>query len=160
MYRQILEFIQRVHIPLFGLNIPFHIPPKLAVGGLANLAPADKALLPAEIDLTQTAHREYVRGVFERHQIRGRENFDYFYATQCVWEDTMAETIARHLNQRQMVVLAGNGHIAQKYGIPNRAHKRTGVPFRTVVLAAVGDNARLSDADYIWATSAIPRRHP
>jgi uncharacterized iron-regulated protein len=159
LYRPVLAFIQSAQIPLYGLNIPFHIPAKIAVGGLENLAPAEKALLPDEIDLTRTAHREYVRRVFDRHHIRGRENFDYFYAAQCVWEDTMAATIARHLNQRQMVVLAGNGHIVQKFGIPDRAHKRTGAAFRTVMLAQVGDQVARSDADYIWATSSVAR-HP
>jgi hypothetical protein len=51
-----------------------------------------------------------------------------------------------------MVVLAGNGHIIRKFGIPNRAFARTGAPFNTIYLAPVGAEADLSWADYLWVT--------
>jgi uncharacterized iron-regulated protein len=51
-----------------------------------------------------------------------------------------------------MVVLAGNGHIQFKYGIPDRAYNRTGASFRTIYLAPAGDVVELDIADYIWVT--------
>ncbi len=83
------------------------------------------------------------------HQIK---SFDYFYEAQCAWEDTMAESIARKLGQNPMVVVIGNGHIQNKYGVPNRAYGRNPVPFRTVYLASVGSEVDLEVADYIWVT--------
>ena len=64
----------------------------------------------------------------------------------------MAETIARNLNDNSMVVLAGNGHIQFKYGIPDRAFKRTGAAFRTVYQAQAGTEVKSEIADYIWVT--------
>ena len=64
----------------------------------------------------------------------------------------MAEMIAKSLNDGVMVVLAGNGHIQFKYGIPGRAYKQTGAPFRTIYLAPVGSEIKLDIADYIWVT--------
>ena len=78
--------------------------------------------------------------------------FDDFYAAQSVWEDAMAEAIARNLNGDMMVVLAGNGHIQYNYGIPDRAFRRTDAPFRTIFLAEVGSEVALDVADFIWVT--------
>ncbi len=152
LYRSIFETIRDNHIPLFGLNLPFHIPPKIAVGGIDNLLPEDTAHLPQTITLTDPDHRAYVENIFSMHQFKGRDNFDFFYAAQCTWEDAMAEAVAGHLNQRQMIVLAGNGHIVRKFGIPNRAFSRTQAPFKTLYLAPVGTKVELSYGDYIWIT--------
>jgi hypothetical protein len=62
----------------------------------------------------------------------------------------MAESVARSLGSGRMVVLAGNGHIQFKYGIPDRAFERTGAPFRTVFLASPGETPAAGVADYIW----------
>ena len=64
----------------------------------------------------------------------------------------MAEAVAAHLGDRGMVVLAGRGHIAKKFGIPNRAFRRTGASFRTIVPVSAGDTAEWNDGDYLWVT--------
>ncbi len=152
LYRGIFETIRDSRIPLIGLNLPFHIPPKIAVGGIDNLLPEDAAHLPHTITLTDPDHRAYVERIFSMHKFRGRDNFEYFYAAQCAWEDTMAEAVAEHLSPRQMIVLCGNGHIIRKFGIPNRAFTRTRAPFKTLVLVPAGSPVDLSDGDYIWIT--------
>ncbi len=152
LYRDILDFAGRNRIRIIGLNIPSHIPPKIAVGGIDSLLDDDRRYLPAEIDTSIAAHRTYIQKIFKFHALPGRENFENFYMAQCVWEDTMAESIALNLDGHPMVVIAGNGHIKNKFGIPDRAYKRTSVPFRTVGLIPAGGNADLSYADYIWVT--------
>ena len=157
LYAGILEFLKEKHIRLVGLNIPFHIPPRIAVGGIDNLSDLDKEYLPKKIDTSNSAHREYVKKIFSHHHIKGRENFENFYAAQCVWEDTMAEAVAANLRDDIMVVIVGNGHINEKFGVPNRALERTQskctlAPFRTIFLAPVGSKVKLTCADYIWVT--------
>jgi uncharacterized iron-regulated protein len=154
LYRGIFETAREQHLPLIGLNLPFHIPPKIAVGGIDNLLPEDAAHLPQTLTLTDPEHRAYVENIFNMHRLKGRENFEYFYAAQCTWEDTMAETIAGNLNHRKMIVLAGNGHIVRKFGIPNRVFSRTRAPFKTLYLAPAGSTVELSYGDYIWITGA------
>ena len=92
--------------------------------------------------------------VFEQHHhhFKGGVEFEDFYAAQAVWEDAMAEAVAENLKGNVMVVLAGNGHIQYKYGVPDRAFGRTGASFRTVYLAGVGDEVDLNIADFIWVT--------
>ena len=151
-YKEILDFIKEKKIQMVGINIPFHLPPKIAIGGVDSLSPEEKKFLPKSIDLTHPEHRAYVKKVFDRHQIKGRDDFENFYMAQSVWEDVMAETVAHYLQDRQMVVVVGNGHIVKKFGVPNRAYSRTHVSFRTVYPMRIGRQVELSDADYIWAT--------
>ena len=152
LYRDIFDFIKKNHIRLVALNIPFDIPPKIRVGGIENLHRDEKKYLPDHIDTTRADHRAYVKKVFGHHNFKGRVAFEDFYMAQCVWEDAMAEAIARNLKNDVMVVLAGNGHIQFKYGIPDRAFSRTGAAFRTIYLAPAGGKVKLDVADYIWVT--------
>jgi uncharacterized iron-regulated protein len=152
LYREILGFIKQNKIKIFALNIPFYIPGRIRVGGIDNLPDTDKQYLPKEIDTSNAAHREYVEQVFNQHQLRGNVKFDDFYMVQCVWEEIMAESVAADLGEKRIVVLAGNGHIQYKYGIPDRAFRRTSASFRTLYPVSAGKEIDLAIADYIWVT--------
>jgi uncharacterized iron-regulated protein len=154
LYHDILAYIQKRHLKLIGLNIPFCIPPKIALGGLDSLSPYERAQLPQKIDTTQPEHRAYLKKIFAMHHLKGREDFENFYAAQCAWEDGMAKAVADHLDNATMVVLVGDGHIKRKFGIPDRAFMRTQAPFRTVYLATPGTPLSRVDADFIWITPA------
>lgn len=160
LYKDILLYIKKNQLKLVGLNIPFHLPPKISVGGLDNILASERHLLPQEIDTTDADHRSYVEKIFKMHKIKGRDDFESFYAAQCAWEDAMAQAVADNLGNDTMVVIAGNGHIKRKFGIPNRAFKRSQAPFRTIYLSTPGMEVFLEDGDYIWVTpndAAIPR---
>jgi len=152
LYAELLDFIKIKKIRLVALNLPFHIPPKIRIGGIDSLMECDSAYFPKEIDTTNPAHRTYLEDVFKQHHGRGGDNFESFYQAQCVWEDVMAESIAANLKGGMMVVLSGNGHIIHKFGIPNRAFKRSGAPFQTIYLAPAGSTVTRDVADYIWVT--------
>ena len=154
LYRDILNFIKENQIRVVALNIPSDITKKIRVGGVENLRIEEKKHLPENIDLSYASHRDYVQKVFQDHRshFRGNVKFEDFYAAQAVWEDIMAERIAKNLAESKMVVLAGNGHIQFKYGIPDRAYKQTGVPFRTIYLEPIGSEIKRDIADYIWVT--------
>ena len=152
LYRDILNFIKDNRIRLVGLNVPFHIPSKIRVGGIENLRDEEKRHLPSKIDTDVAAHRTYVENVFNGHHFKGMVEFDDFYMAQCVWEETMAQAVAENLNDNVMVVIAGGGHIQYGYGIPDRAFRRSKADFRTVFLAGVGGETDLGIADFIWVT--------
>jgi uncharacterized iron-regulated protein len=154
LYQDILDFIKENRLRLVGLNIPNHIPPKIREGGIGNLRDDEKKYLPQHLDLSNKVHRDYVQEVFQTHghHFRSPVEFENFYAAQAVWEDAMAEAIAKNLNDDVMVVLAGNGHIQFKYGIPDRAFKRTGAAFTTIYPASIGGELEPDIADYIWVT--------
>ena len=154
LYQDIMDFIRDNRLRLIGLNVPNHIPPKIREGGIESLRSDEKKHLPQQIDFAIKAHRDYVQNIFEnhKHHFQGQVEFENFYAAQTVWEDAMAEAIADNLNNDVMVVLAGNGHIQFKYGIPIRAFKRTGAAFTTIYPVSTGTEVDPEIADYIWVT--------
>lgn len=150
LYKPILDYLRKEKIRLVGLNIPFHIPRKVFIGGLDSLTPADQRLLPKTIDTTQPDHRKYLNDTFKEHRFHAKANFEYFYEAQCLWEDTMAETVDRHLEDgTQMVVIIGNGHILRHFGVPDRAARRSGKAFKTIYQADVDETMAPADADFI-----------
>ena len=153
LYRDIFEYVRANRIPLVALNLPFSIPPKIRVGGVEHLSPYEKGFLPEQIDTTVAAHREYAQRVFAMHDFKGGVRFDDFYLAQCVWEDVMAESAARIRGSDRIVVLAGNGHIQYRYGIPERVFRRNGLPYRTIYQASPGEEADPAIADYIVTPS-------
>ncbi len=149
LYRDILNYVKSAGIRLAALNLPFNIPPKIRVGGTEHLSAYEKEFLPAHVDTTVAAHREFAQQIFNMHDFKSGARFEDFYLAQCVWEDAMAESVAMLSGTNRLVVLAGNGHIQFKYGIPERAFKRDGVPYRTIYQASPGEKPQASIADYI-----------
>ncbi|MFP4159188.1 MAG: ChaN family lipoprotein [Desulfobacterales bacterium] len=153
LYRGLLDYVRQNRIPLRALNIAFHVPPKIAAGGLESLLAEDEARLPGQVDLSNSEHREYVRDVFQQHRFsRGERKFEHFYQAQCVWEDVMAESVSDYLDKGPIVVFAGKGHVANAYGIPDRAYSRSGVAFKTVLPVSAGTSVDFEEADYFWVT--------
>jgi uncharacterized iron-regulated protein len=152
LYRDILEFIKENRIKIIALNIPTYIPGRIRVGGIDNLLDTDRQYLPKEIDRSNADYRNYVEQVFSQHHFQSNVRFDDFYMAQSVWDEVMAESIAANLGGNKIVVLAGNGHIRYKYGIPDRTFRRTGVSFRTLYPVSAGQEIELGVADYVWVT--------
>jgi uncharacterized iron-regulated protein len=153
LYRDILLFLKQNRIKIVALNIPTYIPARIRVGGIENLSDLDRQYLPKEIDTSNTEHRDYARKVFDQHNFNSNVRFDDFYLAQCVWDEVMAESVAANLGPKRVVVLAGNGHIQYRYGIPDRTYRRTSASFRTLYLVPAGHEVELAIADYIWVTS-------
>jgi uncharacterized iron-regulated protein len=150
LYAQILITIRDQRMALVGLNIPFHIPPKIAAGGIASLGTQDRSHLPKSIDTSNADHRAYLKEIFKMHRLRRGGDFETFYEAQCAWEDAMAEAVALASRRGPVLALAGNGHIIRKFGIPDRAYTLNGADFRTVYPVSPGREAALDQGDYIW----------
>jgi uncharacterized iron-regulated protein len=153
LYRDILEYIRSLQLRLVALNLPFNMPPKIRVGGIEHLSPYEKGFLPAQVGTTIAAHREFAQKIFNLHDFKTGVRFEDFYLAQCVWEDVMAEAVAEISHADRIVVLAGNGHIQYKYGIPERAFKRNGAPYRTIYQASPGEEVDPTIADYVFVPS-------
>ena len=154
LYKEILLFVQSHSLALVGLNIPFYLSPKIAIGGLDSLSTMDRSLLPKDIDTSQADHRAYLETIFDQHHFHGKGDFQFFYEAQCAWEDGMAQKVAENLDRAaKMVVIAGNGHIIHKFGIPERANKRRPAPYCTIILGTSEMDAASDDGDFIWTTA-------
>ncbi|MBI9082442.1 MAG: ChaN family lipoprotein [Desulfobacterales bacterium] len=160
LYRELMETIRTRGLRPVALNLPFHIPPKIAAGGLDSLFGDDRKHLPLRLDTTNAQHRAFVARIFQQHRSIGNINFEKFYQAQCAWEEAMAEAVAEGAGNSPMVVLAGSGHIIEKFGIPLRAFARNGAAYLTVLPVSAGGTAQLTEADFLWVTPARPKLIP
>ena len=161
LYRPLLFTTRDKATALLGINAPNKVVKKVARKGLAGLTPEERKQVARDMDLNNAAHREYVNAVFRQHTVHKNGdgdmgNFDYFYQAQCVWEETMAEAIADFMAARggKMVVFTGNGHIADRFGIPERVLRRADLKTATLVLYPLTERTTINKrlADYVWLT--------
>jgi uncharacterized iron-regulated protein len=162
LYRPILWVSQDKGTALLGINAPNAVVKKVARSGLESLTPEERNQVARDIDLDNKAHREYLSSIFKHHPFKKNpkhsvESFDHFYQAQCVWDETMAETIAAYIKAHggKMVVFTGNGHIMNKFGIPDRVLRRVDVKTATIVLYPLTERSTINKglADYVWLTS-------
>jgi uncharacterized iron-regulated protein len=156
-YRPLLLLAREEGNPLIGINLPNSVVRKVARSGLESLTPEERSHAAEEIDLDNEAHRRYLSEVFKGHSHGQLKDFDHFYQAQCVWEETMARNIARHLKDDpgRMVVFTGNGHIIDRFGIPDRVLRRIPTEMATILLYPLTERLILnkSMADYVWLTA-------
>ncbi len=162
LYRPLILWAKANRIPVLAINAPIAVVRKVARQGLKNLDDAERSAVAEKIDLSHPAHRDYLRRVYEQHRHGELESFEHFYEAQCVWEETMAENASRFFKkgQTRLVVIAGNGHLINKYGIPDRTLRRVPLSAATLLPYPVHGKEELERevADYIWLTSAAPHR--
>ncbi len=128
VYAPIFAFARAHGIPIVALNLRTALVRKVRRKGLEALTPEERAALPADIERANPEYRALLEEVFARHgeELEGAA-FEHFYQAQLVWDETMADRAAAHLRahpQRRLLVLAGNGHLAYGYGIPQRLRRR------------------------------------
>jgi uncharacterized iron-regulated protein len=161
-YRPLMLLAKQNGSKVLAINAPSAIVRKVAYDGLQSLDPSERDQIAKEIDLNNEAHREYLREIYGEHGHGALKNFEYFYEAQCVWEDTMAQNIADYLirHQGKMIVFTGNGHIVNKFGIPDRVINRKPVSMATVMPYALQGTEKIKKgmADYVWLTPSYPHR--
>jgi uncharacterized iron-regulated protein len=162
-YLPILEFAKANRLPLIALNTPTEITRKVGKQGLESLTTAELQFIPpiAEIDRTNDKYRQMILASYQQHAgivSIASKSFDRFYTAQLLWDETMAERVAKFANQNpsyQTIVLAGSSHIVYGYGIPDRVHRRSidsKFSQTTVLLNSEGFDLRSQPqpTDMIW----------
>lgn len=156
LYKPILAFAKQQRLPLLALNIESALSRQVARQGLDSLDATQRQQLPTELDTTDRQYQTDLQQIFQQHQsAQGHQDADFFLQAQLLWDETMAETIAHYVTAQpntRLVVLAGNGHIRHRYGIPDRVFRRTPVPFLTLVQ---GENIEAGIADYVLLSAPL-----
>ncbi|MGC8736540.1 MAG: ChaN family lipoprotein [Dissulfurimicrobium sp.] len=158
LYRPIIEFCKAHSIPIVALNLRSEISRKVARDGLSSLTTDEKKEIPKDIDLSNAAYRNLLRNVFDNHPEGVAEDFERFFEAQVLWDEAMAKGIYEYLDnnpKRQMVVLAGAGHVAFGYGIPSRLFRR-GDDSQAIIIAGGRENIERGMADYFLFPSDVP----
>ena len=165
-YEKILGFAREHNVKILALNAPRELVRKVGEFGVNALSPGEKGMI-ASIDTSDNLHRDYLQRVFQRHHRSPGQTFQSFYEAQCVWDDTMAETISKFVTtpegeDKRIIVFCGAGHMIYKFGVPMRVFRKTPVPYATILPCTLkrirgefygeGEPAFPPPADYLWIT--------
>ncbi|HEY4745184.1 MAG TPA: ChaN family lipoprotein [Desulfuromonadaceae bacterium] len=126
-YRDLLNFARERHIPVIALNAEKELVAALRSRTPDQLDPGQRAQLP-ELDLGDPYQRAMVQAIFGGHS-HGEMGLEGFVRAQTLWDETMAESVARYLmspagTDKHMLVVAGGNHISYGFGIPRRVFRR------------------------------------
>jgi uncharacterized iron-regulated protein len=136
LYREIIDYAKANHIPVIALNLWSEIIRKVASEGLDSLTFAERGDIPESMDMGDEDYRERLSAIFRQHRNHSSRNFEDFYQSQVLWDETMAASIDAFLRKNpgyQMIVLAGTGHIMYDSGIPKRVHRLNGKDYSTII---------------------------
>jgi uncharacterized iron-regulated protein len=162
LYRPLMQAARDKRYRVLAINAPNLLVRKVARTGLKSLDPSEREQLPKEIDLTQERHRAFLREIYNEHSPRDLKDFEFFYEAQCVWEETMAHNIAKHLTpgKGRLIAFTGNGHIVNKFGIPDRTVRRVPSSVVTVMPYPLNGHETIDRgaADFVWFTLPSPQR--
>ena len=156
LYKPIIDYLKRQNIPLIALNIKGDINRKVAHEGLHSLTDEEKKHLPHELDFSDDQYRWDLEKVFTFHTEKNNlRDSNYFLEAQALWDESMAESAQQFMEnnpEHKLVILAGNGHVRYKYGIPERLYRRNQESY-TVVVQDEGIEDGI--ADYVLVTKEI-----
>ncbi len=167
-FREIFALAKSKRIPVIGLNLEREIVSTVyRTGSTDQLTDEVRKALPQQRDLDLQGYGERLQLMHALHQEGGHGSgtASGFIQAQALWDETMAENIARYLRShpgRKMVVLAGNQHTRKDSGIPPRLARRMEVRQATVI--NVSDDLEpenLRDiADYFFLSEPLPADAP
>jgi uncharacterized iron-regulated protein len=150
LYREIINFAKANSIPLVALNLRSEIVKKISRGGFESLTEEEKKEIPRDMDFSDEDYRERLKEIFKKHG-GGDINFESFYRTQILWDETMAHSVDEFLKKNpdyQMVVLAGTGHVIYGSGIAKRAYRLNKKEYATLINGSRGGLEK-DMADYV-----------
>ncbi|HEY4222111.1 MAG TPA: ChaN family lipoprotein, partial [Myxococcota bacterium] len=126
MYRPIFVDGHKDGARFLALNAPRELVRAVRRKGVFGLTAPEKKALP-ELDLGDDQHRAWFKGIFsgDGHPANDSD-IDSFYTAQVVWDEAMAQTASKALDDgaAQVIVIAGVGHIARGRGVPERIERR------------------------------------
>ncbi|WP_428635060.1 ChaN family lipoprotein [Sedimenticola sp.] len=140
LYRPILHFARQHGIPVIALNVPREITEHISKGGMESLSATERKQLPDDIDYSDQAYTNRLRAIFRQHGDGADRSFERFQQIQLIWDEGMAARAVSYLTShpdKQMVVLAGSGHLMHRSGIPNRVKRRQ--PVTSAIVLPGGD---------------------
>lgn len=155
-YRDIIEFAKSKKIPIIALNLWTEIVNKVASKGIDSLTFEERMEIPFDMDMSDESYSERLKEIFKQHNTKNETDFNNFYQAQILWDETMAHNIDEFLKknpERQIVVLAGVGHLMYNSGIPKRTYRLNKREFVTLI-PDIGDTNE-AIANYVFFSEEI-----
>ena len=125
-YSDLLHYAREAKIPVVGINVSKELRQKVGMHDLGELDEETRAQLP-EMDFDDRYQKAMVESIYAGHG-QGPKMFEAFLRVQTLWDESMAESIVRHMadkgQEHRMVVIAGGYHVRHGFGIPRRVYRR------------------------------------
>lgn len=157
LYKPIIDYAKQNALKIVALNIDRTITKKVSKEGLFSLSLEQKRIAPKQIDQSNLNYKQSLENIFKEHSPKNSKNLnskndktkteikkytmpkinqDYFYQSQLIWDEIMAQNIDEYLKDRDdvtLVVIAGSGHIKEHHGIPSRVFRRNKLPYQVII---------------------------
>jgi uncharacterized iron-regulated protein len=118
-YRPIIEFAKEHNIPVLAANVPRRIATNFSEG--KDSSSSDRAFVPRSSTAPQDDYWQNFEETMQGHVgVEGADNLKKFYASQCLKDDGMAETITDYLaknSHQAKTVVHLCGHFHSDYGL-------------------------------------------
>lgn len=156
LYKPIVDYLKQQNIPLVALNIAGDITREVAREGIYGLSDKKTKQIPSSMDFSDEKYQADLNKIYTLHEKQeDLRNFNYFLQAQILWDEGMAATAHQFLYSNpnhKLIILAGNGHVRYKYGIPERLFRRNHEPFTVIV-----QDEEVEDgiADYVLLTTEL-----
>jgi uncharacterized iron-regulated protein len=160
-YAPILNYAHEHGLPVIALNVSTELTHKVGHAGLNGLSNDDRQQLPAYIEPADAAYRKRIKTVFDYHPDNEEHDFEHFLEAQLLWDEGMAKRAAAFLEvhpDHQLVVIAGNQHLAWGNTIPQRLQRRTQVT-AAVILNSWHGPVEPGLADFLLLPEERPLPH-
>lgn len=163
LYRDIIGFAKAKKIPLIGLNLDKQITRTLyRTGTIDALSVEQRASVPEDRDLILPGYGQRLQSVFKMHQTpHSSGGFPGFLQAQALWDETMATSVINTLQkfpEKQVIVLAGTGHVHKISGIPPRVQRRMNSITQKIIAPAdrlFSDAGMMASADILMDTANV-----
>jgi uncharacterized iron-regulated protein len=166
LYRDLIDWQKERRMPVIGLNAPNKVVRKIAHNGLGSLTPDERSQVARDFHLDNPANRDRIRKEYIVHEKDGIKDFESFFEAQLAWEETMAQTVAVHLEKIdakcKIVVAIGAGHISGRLGVPYLANLRKPHKYSTIAPVPIDYPFSTLDpnlADYVVMTEKSEQLH-
>lgn len=159
-YRPVVELARREGLPVIAANCYRPLAARASKQGLG--AVLGDPWAATRVDVGPGAYRDKFLELMGEHAAESGSPAERFYAAQCLKDDTMAESIARFLQEAGeppplVVHWCGRFHSDERLGTVERLlARRPDLDVRVVTMVAVKDVGRRLDeeeralADYAW----------
>jgi len=153
-YRPLCEFARQHGIPIRALNAPAGIIRAVSRGGgVAQLAPADRAQLPAEIALDDPVYERLTNLELAMHMSANPARLRPMFEAQVARDETMAANViagrrmeAAPDQPRTAFVIVGAGHMRFGLGTADRVRRRDPGVVERLVIVSGSEQLILTDA--------------
>ena len=145
LYKPIIDYAKENRLNIVAINVDRKVTQQISKKGLLSLDEKYREFLPKRIDQSNLAYKKSLDITFKEHipkvdkkqkHSSPKINLDYFYQSQLVWDEVMAQNIDKFIKDKQdtvLVVIVGSGHLIEHNGIPSRVYNRNSLPYKVIL---------------------------